>query len=142
MKVVPFKKEHLDGLLVQPAQKHVQEWVKTVNYGVLEGPSAYSVFENGECLGCGGLTEVWPGRAQIWSILSAGAGKHLTAITKITKRVLNISPWRRIEATVDCDFEQGHRWVRILGFTLEAERMTAYMPDGKDVALYARIRHG
>ena len=41
--------------------------------------------------------------------------------------------------TVDCEFEQGHRWAKMLGFTMEAERMRAYRPDGGDVALYARV---
>jgi len=57
----------------------------------------------------------------------------------LVKRFLDGCYLHRIEMTVDCDFPQGHRWAKMLGFTMEAERMRGYRPDGGDCALYARL---
>ena len=141
MIIVPFKAEHLDELVVQPAQRHLDGWVANASFGALEGPHAFSAFNDaGECVFCGGVTEVWPNRAQAWSVISGSAGKLLPRITRATRRYMELVPWRRIEITVDCEFPQGHRWARLLGFELECERMAAYTPDGRDSALYARVR--
>jgi hypothetical protein len=141
MNIVPFKAEHLDELVVQPAQRHLDDWVANANYKALEGPHAFSAINDaGECVFCGGVTEVWPDRAQAWAIIAEGAGALMPRITKATRRLMDLVPWRRIEITVDCEFPQGHRWARLLGFTLECERMVAYTPDGRDSALYARIK--
>lgn len=86
-----------------------------------------------------GLVELWEGRALAWAIMSAGAGRHLLGITRAVRRFLAVSPWRRIEAGVECSFAAGHRWARVLGFKLEAERMASWSA-GRDFALYARLR--
>jgi RimJ/RimL family protein N-acetyltransferase len=52
---------------------------------------------------------------------------------------LDNAPYRRIEATVDVGFKQGHRWIKMLGFELEGY-MRAYRPDGADMLLYARVK--
>lgn len=140
MNIVPFKAEHLDELIVQPAQRHLDGWVANANYKALEGPHAFSIFNEDKCVFCGGVAEIWPGRAQAWSVMAQDAGKIMARITRSTRRLMDLVPWRRIEITVDCEFPQGHRWARLLGFHLECERMTAYTPDGRDAALYARVR--
>lgn len=140
MIVEPFKAEHLEGIELQPAQKDALHWIPAEQYKALEGPTAFSLFSDGECVACVGAVEMWQGRAQVWTIVSNRAGKDMKSVTKVIKRMLTIAPWRRIEATVDCEFEQGHRWMRLLGFTLEIERMVAYLPDGRDAAQYVRIR--
>ena len=76
----------------------------------------------------------------VCSLMDQEAGAHFVALTKAAKRILGSMPYRRLEADVACDFAQGHRWLRMLGFTMEAPRMVAYLPDGTDSALYARVR--
>lgn len=140
MIVEPFKAEHLDTMDLQPAQKDALSFIPAKQYKALEGPTAFSLFANGECVACVGAVEAWPNRAQVWTLISGKAGKHMKSITGAIKRMLTIAPWRRIEAQVDCDFAQGHRWMRMLGFSMEVERMTAYLPDGRDAAQYVRLR--
>jgi ABC-type branched-subunit amino acid transport system substrate-binding protein len=72
--------------------------------------------------------------------LSPNAGPHMVRITKAVRRFLQACPYRRVEMTVDLDFEAGHRWANMLGFRLEAGRMLAYRPDGGTCSLYARVR--
>ncbi len=50
-------------------------------------------------------------------------------------------PYRRLEATVDGDFEAGHNWLRLLGFRLETPHgMPGFLPDGRTGYMYARVK--
>lgn len=124
----------------QQSNFNMDEFMEAVNFYALEQANSFSVFRGEEVLLCGGVFDYWPGRAEVWSFLSVDAGKHFVALTRVVRRFLNMCTQRRIEAVVDCNFEQGHRWVRMLGFKLEAPRMKAYHPQGEDCALYARVR--
>ena len=61
-------------------------------------------------------------------------------LAEVAQRMLDAYPAQRIEAHIDVDFLNGHRWVEALGFVIEAPRMRKFTPDGRDVALYARVR--
>ena len=54
-------------------------------------------------------------------------------------RFLDMHGTRRVEATVDSGFMAAHRLMLMLGFKREG-RMIAYLPDGRDCDLYARVR--
>ena len=81
----------------------------------------------------------WENRATAFALLSDDSGPHFPAIHSAVVEFLDNAPYRRIEATVDVGFKQGHRWIKMLGFELEGY-MKAYRPDGADMLLYARVK--
>lgn len=89
---------------------------------------------------CAGTVPIWLGRYAAWAYLSRRAQRHMPAIHRAVKRYLDEFDGRRLEIAVACDFAAGHRWARMLGFEMEAERMRAYSPLGEDHALYVRVR--
>lgn len=94
---------------------------------------------DGEILIIAGLAPQWENRAMAWTLISKNAGSHFRTIHREVEKFLVRSPFRRIEATVDVGFKEGHRWMKMLDFEPEGV-MRAYRPDGGDQVLYARIR--
>ena len=106
----------------------------------IEDSGGWAAVDHDDCLGCASISFIRPGVGRAWSILTHGWRKHANAITAKAIAELDRCPLRRIEAEVMCDFDAGHRWLRRLGFEMEAERMRAYGPEGQDMALYARVK--
>lgn len=111
-----------------------------VNPAVLERSVSHSVFLDGALLFTGGFVPMWQGRAEAWAMFNPDCREHFYTLHKIVKKHLEACPFRRVEATVDLEFENGHRWIRALGFELEAPRLKAYFPDGSDARLYAFLK--
>lgn len=101
---------------------------------------AWSGEQDGEIIAISGVIPIWQGRAQAWAFISEDAGEHMYHIHKAVRSFLRKSYFTRIEATVDIGFEEGVRWMKLLGFELEGY-MKAYKPDGSDALLFARVRH-
>tara|TARA_R110000803_G_scaffold14586_3_gene40481 strand:+ start:6595 stop:7023 length:429 start_codon:yes stop_codon:yes gene_type:complete len=141
MNVIPFKAEHLFGVDLQDSQAYLSNWVSHEQAAALEGTAwAYTGVIGNSIAGCAGVLPMWQGRGVAWAYISKiAARQHFISVHKSVSRFLEACYIQRIEMTVDCDFEQGHRWAEMLGFTMEAERMRAYRPDGGDCALYARV---
>lgn len=138
--IVRFRPEHLQSLILQDAQA----WMRPMmldGYGeqLLEEGPCYSMVSDAQVIACAGLTHIWEGRALAWSLLSASAGAHMVRLVKVIRRFLDAQDIRRIEATVNSDFQQGHRMAEMLGFTAEGV-MRGYLPDGRDCHRYARVR--
>lgn len=108
---------------------------------VVNSPRSYTVErEDGVVMLCGGLLEYWNGRAETWaSFNKREVRKDFLAVHHQVEKFLDESGFRRIEAAVVLGFENGHRWVKALGFRLEAPVVRKYLPNGKDCSLYARI---
>jgi hypothetical protein len=138
--VEPFKAAHVAEMAVQPAQRADWENVTPDMLRAFEQTDAWTVRVEGEVVLVGGLVEVWAGRATLWSYVAAGAGPHMVRLTKGVRRFIDGSAHRRIEMYVDVGFAAAHRWARALGFQMEAERMASFFPDGRNAALYGRIR--
>ena len=100
---------------------------------------AFTAEQHGDVLAIAGVTPQWENRALAWALIGDCAGQHFPSIHKAVRRFLERAPYRRIEASVDVGFEQGHRWIKMLGFEIEGY-MRAYRPDGADMLLYARIK--
>lgn len=142
MKIVPFKSEHILGLQLQAAQRHVAPFI-TADYAVmLEGEFAFTALVDDEPIAVAGITRLWDNRGLAWSFLGESAKDHMVALHKVVEDFLDVAPFRRIEADTPCDFKAGHRWLKMLGFKQEAERMVAFRVDGGDSSLYARVKHG
>jgi hypothetical protein len=138
--VEPFKVEHLAEMKVQAAQAADLAAVTPDMLRPFEGTDAWTARWDGVVVLIGGLVEVWAGRAALWSYVGEGAAPHLVRITKGVRRFIESAPHTRIETYVDVGFAAGHRWAELLGFKLEAPHMPSFFPDGRDAALYGRVR--
>lgn len=140
MIVAPFKREHLDILELQQAQAWIRPMFNTKEYrDAIEGSGpCFTGFHDGEVLGCAGIVHVWEGRAYAWALMSAIAGRHFISVFRAISRFLELQSIKRIEAVVQSDFEQGHRMIKMLGFSFEGE-LKAYLPNGADCAIYGRV---
>lgn len=139
IEVVPYKAEHFQMIDAQDAQSHVCHWVTPGHAASLEEHLSLTLVIDGVVIGCGGLYKIEEHRSIAWVYLSKYAKEHIFVVHKVVKRFFDGCMVPRIEAMVDVDFEEGHRWVRMLGFELEAARMRKYSPDGGDQSLYARV---
>lgn len=88
-----------------------------------------------------GMRPLGARRVEAWAIIDRYRTlREFTEIHRIAQEYLDTWNADRVEAFVECGFVAGHAWLKKLGFTLEASRMRKYLPDGKDCALYARVR--
>ena len=141
IETVEYKASHIDDMKLQKDQQYLASWLSPEQAKALEEGWAYTAIEDGVPLAIAGVIPMWQGRGMAWAYISSDAvNTKFIAVHKAVKRFLDGCYLNRIEMTVDCDFIQGHRWAKMLGFELEAERMRGYRPDGGDCALYARVR--
>lgn len=140
MIVIPFRAEHFRDIYVQPAQEYVRRYVTAEEVRQLEAQNSFTVVHNNILLACFGWVTVYPTRALLWALIAGNSGPHFVGMTRIAKRLVEGLEFKRLEMEVDCEFEQGHRWAKMLGFTLEAPRLRGFRPDGGDSAIYARVR--
>jgi hypothetical protein len=139
--VARMKPEHADGFRLQERQSVLAGNLSDPGYvaALCASGNAYTALVDGRAVAFGGCLEMWPGRAFMWSLIGEDAGRHMRFLVRAADGYLKAAPWRRIEAAVACDFEAGHRLVRMLGFEFEG-RMRAFSPDGADHDLYARVK--
>lgn len=140
MMIVPFVPTHLESLVLQPSQVGFTKYFDAAYGPALQsGGPCFTGVEGDEVIGCAGVIRQWDNRAIAWALLSGVSGRSFPRIHKAVSRFLDSTEFRRIEAFVDAEFEQGHRWVQMLGFEREGY-MRAFNPDGRDAVLYARVR--
>lgn len=140
MKIVRFQAEHLEGLLLQPAQTAMARYMSQTYGAVLERTGcAFTAIKDGRILGCAGIETIWSERGIAWSLLGEIAASEMPAVHRRVSEFLDSQCLRRIEMTVDAEHTAGHRWAGMLGFHHEG-RLRAYTPDGRDCDLYARIK--
>lgn len=138
--VVKFKKEHLFAI-----NEHVHDFsVKTIPVASLERLEArdynYCILEGERVLAVCGCIPKGLNRGEVWCVLDKELKDVFFKVHNLIKPLIEGLPYERIEAVVNCDFEQGKRWMQVLGFTLEAPLMRKYSRTGKDCALYAKVR--
>ena len=130
---------HIREIIQQPATSHIP--ITDEGLEVLaRDPWSGTLLVDGHPVASAGIVQHWPGRGEGWFVGSLEAGRWFPTIHRAARRMLALCPLDRIEAVVDCDFVQGHRWVKMFGFQLEAERMKKYHPGGRDCSLYALVR--
>ena len=100
---------------------------------------AQTIWHNGQIVAAGGAVKIWENRAEVWMLLSADCGRAFVGVNRIANAFLDSLPYRRIETTCEQGFEQAHRWLSMLRFRHECTAQ-AYMPDGRDIDIYVRIK--
>ena len=138
---MPCKQAHLAYMKVAEGCTHASRaYLSPLYKSTIEGEFALSAWANGRCIGAAGIITLLPHKALAWALLAANSRRFMPQITRKVKAALELHPCRRIEMTVLCDHEAGHTWAKLIGMTLEAERMRASSPFGQDEALYARVK--
>jgi len=141
IEIVTFKREHLKQMTEQPAMAHLHNFLTEVHYQIMEdSPFSRTILYDGRVIFCGGVAEEWMGRGTCWAIIDQDCKKEFVRVHKIARKFLHECPVNRIEAAVQIGFEAGHRWIKALGFQLEAAVLKAYLPGGADVSLYALVK--
>jgi hypothetical protein len=128
-------------IAMQPAQQYLHHIVdvRADFTDLAQRGLAWTAEHDHRILAIAGLMPQWENRATAWALIAESAGTHFKAIHSAVAAFLDTAPFRRIEATVDVGFIEGHRWIKMLGFELEGY-MRAYRPDGADMLLYARVK--
>lgn len=142
MIIVPFVPDHLRKLQMQPSQLEIQPTLLSPEYGKsleISGPAFTGLDDDYNVICCLGVVKQWDHRGLAWGLIGENAGDHFVAIHRAVRRFLDLQDLRRIEAAVSTEFQQGHRWIQMLGFKYEGT-MQSYTPQGDDCDLYARIR--
>lgn len=141
--VVDYQARHLAEMAMQEKQQYLAPWVTPDMAKALEDVNGWAftgLDDDGSVLAVAGVIHQWQGRGLAWAYLSDNVtGPRFLFVHRAVNRFIKGCYLNRIEMTVDCDFDQGHRWATMLGFALEAPRMKGYRPDGGDCALYARV---
>lgn len=138
---VSFRAEHLFQMRFQPAQEQFRSrLVEQRDLQMLENEWGGTLMQDGRPLVCAIVIPMWADRVLLSTFLSDRVSpKNFIGLHRQAKQFLNSLPFKRIEAAVDVDFCQGHRWVAMLGFQKEADRMKCFL-DNRDWALYALVR--
>lgn len=143
--LVPFKLEHLEPLIKQRMNANLIDWYSSGRPKTLENSNSITIMIDGSPMFCGGVTEYWPGRGQLWSVFSEDSKNHFIMVFRSIRRLLKYlldERFKRIEMSVDYGFIQGIRRANLLGFTLEVVRAKSYLPGGGDATLYSLVRGG
>jgi hypothetical protein len=140
MIVRPWKKGDTERIDIQSAQ---QSGASLIDLSTDLTPwsdegLAWTAEHEDQILACWGMIPQWQGRGVVWSILSKNCGPHFVVIHKSALSFLAGLDMRRLEAQVDVGFDQGVRWMRLLGFELESYKR-AFRPDGADMLEFVRI---
>lgn len=140
MIVRPWVKGDTEKVQIQFAQEYMYgaNEIKADLTGLSDRGLAWTFDHDGEILGVAVIAPQWDNRAMALVLLAQSAGEHFHKIHRAVHRFLSTCGIRRVEATVDVNFDEGDRWMRMLGFEFEG-LMRAYRPDGADMKLYARI---
>lgn len=84
------------------------------------------------------LWDLGAGRYNVGSVLSANCGPYFPEMKTLIEKLFDFYKATRYEATVKTSFENGHRMLKLLGFTREGTMKKFY--NGIDFDLYARVR--
>jgi hypothetical protein len=140
VEIVPFEPFHLQWLLLQPEQAHMQAYF-TPAYGVWlkkAGP-CYSALEGTNVVGCAGIMPFWSGRSMAWALMSNDISRHALVIHRAVLKVIKENPVQRLELLVDSAFPRAAAWAVRLGFHFES-RMPYYSPIGTTQDMYVKFR--
>jgi len=141
MKIVPFKKEHLNvighSLLIKDYILH--------KYGKeYEQSQAMTILNNDDVpIGSVGLMVLWPGVGEAWTVLDENElSRHKLFLCRFIKKILNdavkYNNLNRLQATCEAHDSKKANWLEFFGFKFESV-LHKYGPDGKDYLMFCRV---
>lgn len=131
-----FRAAHLEEIDLQPEQVYLRAYIGAPEAREFEqGGPAYTLRSaNGQIALCAGFL-TGPECSGLWAFVSAIARKRLIALHGCAQRMLEVAPRLPVITSVEADFEAGHRWVSLLGFTF-VRPVPGIGADGRDHHLY------
>lgn len=137
---VPFKRWHLEWLEEHGyAEGGIGPVLNDQTLTYMERINSWTCVCDGDPVACGGVVEQWPGRYTAWAYLNRLSSPHMVPITRTARSILD-AMYGRVEMTVRCDFESGHRWAKLLGFHVETPTLVKYGPEGEDHVGYIKVK--
>jgi hypothetical protein len=101
----------------------------------------YTIFDEGGEMGIVGCTPIWPGVANMWTLLGEDIKREPKAFSLLVgvliEEMFAKHNLRRADAHVRVGYSNGVSWIEKFGFVREGV-MRRYLPDGADAYLYAR----
>ena len=140
MIVVPFEAKHMSTIRLQKHQTCDIGWMAPDHARLLENEYAFTILDGAEVLMVGGAIKCWEGRGIAWCFLAENIGTRFSAVHRHVKRFFSTQDFARLEAQVQLEFKQAHRWMKMLGFELECPLARAFFPDGSDAAFYVKVK--
>ena len=124
MILIPFEPHHLKHLELQSAQEeHYEDFEDFAAYGnQLKRGLAYTVIDGENISLCCGVLDKWQGVGCGWVLFSKHFRPH--CFRSVHRNILGFMDtmlkerYHRIEITVRLDYKKGHRWAKLLGFTM------------------------
>ncbi len=114
----------------------------TDKLAIFPGSFAHTVILDYKIIAIVGITIIWPGVAEVWSLLSEDIKKIPSYFHRGILKGLNFYQQnlkiKRYQASVKKDYLDGLRWIKALGFEYEGE-MKSFGPDGSDFFLFGRV---
>jgi len=136
--VLPAYPSMFRGMTVQPAQRQIwPEMNETDVAASIKAGYAFAACKGTAVLAIGGIARIDADRGIIWGVLADGIGADFPAMHAAVKRAIKSAPFVRIEAHILAEHEQGHRWIKTLGF--EPEGLMRKFWRGKDFMLYSKV---
>ena len=141
VETIRFCKDHLNDLekfhnMVSIADKLTPQVLANME----QRSHSYTVVEGSKVLGCAGVTEYYQGRGEAWAFIDKNIKQDFIKFHNQVRLFLDRVEIKRVEATVDVGFEDGVRWVKALGFIMEAPLMKNFGRSGEDCMLFSRVR--
>lgn len=136
--VVPFEAWHLQNFSLREEQKIVAvdltpDYAKALQHA---GP-CFSAWAGYEVIAVAGVVSFWPGRAQVWALMSDQINAYGWVIHRHVVRYLSGCFVRRLECVIDPRFQESAAWAIRLGFKKECT-MPRYGVHGQDMDMYVR----
>lgn len=142
--IVKLKVEHVAELVREPSNAHLGHWITSGHAkDLVEAAESAAGIVNGKVMFCGGALPYWRNRAYIWAVFSQESKHYGVSVFRSIKRWLDERSYGRLEVDVPLDLDysnQAERRVEMLGFKMECMRAKHFRSNGKDSALYSRIK--
>lgn len=119
----------------------VPGWLENAKEFPTYGP-CFSAFVDDEFVACSGVSIVWPGVGEAWSVITPLIYKYPLFFHKSVKtgleKIIREKNLHRVQATVVEYFYQGEKWLKALGFLREG-LLRRYDLEGNNHWIYGRV---
>lgn len=142
-------KFHEDDLfLIRLRDRDIAEFQPARGTGMMDATAfkaekgeAYTLTIDGKVICIAGLFEMWPGVAEVWTLMSDEAHRYGIAITRFIKKLIaeHTGDYHRVQCTVAEDYEISHKWLNVLGFEREG-LLRKFARTGDSYYMYARVK--
>lgn len=138
--IIPYNRNHGASL----AENEIEKKYYLEGEGLqFEREGSYSLIYKGIIMCCGGIHEIWKGRAVVWMIFNKEACKgNMVPVIRAFKKVLDErgNSYERLEIYVPAELDFAKRRARLMGFEEEVSLAKKFFSDGKDASIFVRIK--